>query len=68
MEKYFEVLVTMQGLIDLTTIFKFCPNSREEKKQNTKKAFEGLLSLVFWKRVALSDDAQLEVRMLVLYL
>lgn len=56
----------MQGLIDLTTIFKFCPNSKE-KKQKTKEAFEGLLSLVFWKRVALSDDAQLEVRMLVLY-
>lgn len=38
------------------------------KQKREKKTFEGLLSLVFGKRVALNDDAQLEVRMLVFFL
>lgn len=61
----------MQYLIDLTMMFKSCPNSKgkiqkiqKNKQKREKKTFEGLLSLVFGKRVALNDDAQLEVRML----
>jgi hypothetical protein len=60
----------MQDLIGLTMMFKSCPNSKtkqktKEEEEEEEETFEGLLSLVFWKRVALNHDAQLEVRMLV---
>jgi hypothetical protein len=63
----------MQDLIGLTMMFKSCPNSKtkqktkeeEEEEEEEEETFEGLLSLVFWKRVALNHDAQLEVRILV---
>ena len=38
---------------------------KQTKKEEEKETFEELLSLVFWKRVALNHDAQLEVRMFV---